>query len=134
MNPVIIKQFHEERLAVDVYLAGSSYGHEYFGEVCGFDGERPVDEDELGGHVVRGCYAGVRLPLRNERYHSAFLRGLRRKIGEAGDKGPDTLLIDRLAPAGAVFRIFFGTAIFVDERLRNQIGRASCRERVCQYV
>src|SRR3546814_3173079 len=61
----------------------------------------------------------VRLPLRNERYHSAFLRGLRRKIGEAGDKGPDTLLIDRLAPAGAVFRIFFGTAIFVDERLRN---------------
>src|SRR3546814_3039916 len=72
----------------------------------------------------------VRLPLRNERYHSAFLRGLRRKIGEAGDKGPDTLLIDRLAPAGAVFRIFFGTAIFVDERLRNHdpvVGVAQSR-------
>src|SRR3546814_17629366 len=72
----------------------------------------------------------VRLPLRNERYHSAFLRGLRRKIGEAGDKGPDTLLIDRLAPAGAVFRIFFGTALFVAERLRNHdpvVGVAQSR-------
>src|SRR3546814_2259363 len=43
---------------------------------------------------------------------------------------PYTTRFRSLAPAGAVFRIFFGTAIFVDERLRNHdpvVGVAQSR-------
>src|SRR3546814_18854935 len=80
-----------------------------------------TDDDHLAWHLVQGERAG-----RGD--HLLFV-GLdtrqRRRLRAGGDE--DALGLERLLAAGLQLHRHLAGG-------RDQIGRASCRERVCQYV
>src|SRR3546814_12344054 len=79
-------------------------------DVCSSDRVQQVD-DILGGHVARGA-AGIGA------------------AAQSGDRGVD----HRHAELEAGEDVGERLAVGVVEMHRQEIGRASCRERVCQYV
>src|SRR3546814_6321728 len=59
------------------------------------------------------------------------------RLGPAQRLQPGALLLDRVRIAEAVdddIRAFSGQRLGIGEADSGEIGRASCRERVCQYV